>query len=324
MAYDVFLVTVPEDFDMARLVARRLRALKFTVRFNQKQAEDDIFDAKDARDAGNSQSMLVLWSENAVKNDWVRAAAAVGNSRDGVLVHTSTDKTIPYDPYRKAKRFSLEGMTSRKTPEGFYKLVEELAERGGRSDLRQWMGFGAKDDEGREAWLDAHPTDPLAVDARKKREKALGTKPEPAAEAAPAATLAANTLKNGNGHGPKNGVSGAIARASTSPRVSPATVVEPDEDPVVGNWTVAAIGVAIALIFLFSLLNRSQPLTQASTGMPGVGNAVTLVKACPAGTIRRDVLEFIEQGQILNDTPPLEHGPIIDDTTLPAEASDGQ
>ncbi len=54
MAYDVFLVTVPEDFDMAKLVARRLRSLKFTVRFNQKQTEDDIFDAKDARDAGKS------------------------------------------------------------------------------------------------------------------------------------------------------------------------------------------------------------------------------------------------------------------------------
>ena len=126
MAYDVFLVTVPEDFDMAKLVARRLRSLKFTVRFNQKQTEDDDFDAKDARDAGKSGNMLILWSENSVKNDWVRAAAAVGNSRDGMLVHAGIDKTIPYEPYRKAKRFALEGFTSRKMPEGFYKLVEEL------------------------------------------------------------------------------------------------------------------------------------------------------------------------------------------------------
>ena len=319
MAYDVFLVTVPEDFDMAKLVARRLRTLKFTVRFNQKQTADDTFDAKDARDAGNSQSMLVLWSETAVKNDWVRAAAAVGNSRDGALVHAATDKTIPYEPYRKAKRFSLEGMTSRKTPEGFYKLVEELAARSGRSDLRQWMNFGAKDDEGREAWLDAHPDDPLAEDARKKREKALGAKPEPAAEAAPAATLAANVLKNGNGHGPKNGVSGAIARASSGARSVPSTVILPDEDPVYGKWTLAFVGGAIAAIFLFSLLNPARPLAPSTAAMPGVGNAYDMVAACPAGTVPRSLLEILEPGPIIDDTTPLEHGPIIDDTTPPSD-----
>lgn len=319
MAYDVFLVTVPEDFDMAKLVARRLRSLKFTVRFNQKQTEDDTFDARDARDAGKSDAMLVLWSENAVRNDWVRAAAAVGNSRDGMLVHAAIDKTIPYEPYRKAKRVSLEGFTSRKTPEGFYKLIDALAERTGRSDLREWMKLGSKEDEAREAWLDAHPNDPLAEAARKKREKDLGTKPEPAVEAAGAATLAAATLKNGNGHATKSGVSATVARASAGARTAPTTIVVPDEDPVVGNWTVAAIGGSIALIFLFSLLVRSQPLEQAQSTMPGVGNAYTMIKPCPAGTIRRDVLEFIGQGTIIDDVPPLEHGPIVDDTTPPDE-----
>ena len=67
MAYDVFLTYAPEDMDMANLVARRLRALKFKVRFNKK-GEDPTFDDKDARDALKSQSMLVLWSENAVKS----------------------------------------------------------------------------------------------------------------------------------------------------------------------------------------------------------------------------------------------------------------
>jgi hypothetical protein len=321
MAYDVFLVTVPDDFDLAKLVARRLRSLKFTVRFNQKQAEGDTFDAKDARDAGNSGNMLVLWSENSVKDDWVRAAAAVGNSRDGVLVHAGADKTIPYEPYRKIKRFSLEGMTSRKMPEGFYKLVEELAVRTGRSDLREWMKFGAKDDEGREAWLEAHPSDPLAIDARAKREKALGIKPEPAKQASEAATLAANTIKNGNGNGngkspAKNGVSAAVARASASARVAPTVIVEPDEDPVYGTWTVAAIGAAILAIFLFSLVVRSQPLEQAQISRPAIGNAQLVPAACPAGTMPRGAVEFFEPGPV---DIGMGHGPIIDDTTPPED-----
>ena len=318
MAYDVFLVTVPEDFDTAKLVARRLRSLKFTVRFNQKQTEDDIFDAKDARDAGKSGNMLVLWSANSVKNDWVRAAAAVGNSRDGMLVHAGIDKTIPYEPYRKAKRFSLEGFTSRKMPEGFYKLVEELAERTGRTDLRAWMKLGSKDDEARDAWLEAHPDDPLAVAERQKREKALGIKPEPAKEAVEAASLAATTIRNGNGQTPvksATGVSAAVARASANARTAPTTVVQPDVDPVYGNWTIAAIGMAIAAIFLFSLVVRSQPLERAEVRPPAIGNAQPVVAACPAGTVRRDMVEFVEQGPV---DIGMGHGPIIDDTT-PAE-----
>ena len=135
MAYDVFLVSAIEDRDMAKLVARRLRSLKFKVWFDQKQV-DNTFDAKDARNAGNSKHMLVMWSEHAVKSDWVRAAASVGHSRPGMLAQVSVDKTIPYEPFKSDKRFSIEGMTSRKTPEGFYKLIEELGQRDGRSDLQ--------------------------------------------------------------------------------------------------------------------------------------------------------------------------------------------
>ncbi len=319
MAYDVFLVTVPEDFDMAKLVARRLRSLKFTVRFNQKQTEEDIFDAKDARDAGKSGNMLVLWSENSVKNDWVRAAAAVGNSRDGMLVHAGIDKTIPYEPYRKIKRFALEGFTSRKMPEGFYKLVEELAERTGRTDLRAWMKLGSKDEEGREAWLDAHPGDPLAIANRQKREKALGIKPEPAKEAAEAASKAATTIRTGNGQQaakPSAGVSAAVARASENARTAQTTVVQPDEDPVYGGWTIAAIGAAITAIFLFSLVVRSQPVERTEARLPAIGNAQPVVASCPAGTVPRDMVEFIEQGPV---DIGMGHGPIIDDTTPPED-----
>jgi hypothetical protein len=261
--------------------------------------------------------MLVLWSENSVKNDWVRAAAAVGNSRDGMLVHAGIDKTIPYTPYRKSKRFALEGFTSRKVPEGFYKLVEELAERTGRTDLRAWMKLGAKDDEGREAWLEAHPDDPLAIAERQKREKALGIKPEPAKEAAEAATRAATTIRNGNGQQTvksTTGVSAAVARASANARKGPTTTVQPDEDPVYGNWTIAAICAAIAAIFLFSLVVRSQPVERAGARLPAIANAQPAIAACPAGTVPRSMVEFMEPGPV---DIGMGHGPIIDDTTPP-------
>jgi len=314
MAYDVFLVSAGEDRDMAKLIARRLRALKFRVWFDQKQT-DETFDAKDARNAMNSQSILVLWSENAVKSDWVRAAASVGHSRPGTLVQIGLDKTIPYEPFRLDKRFSLEGMTSRKTPEGFYQAVEELGRRDGRTDLREWMGFGPKDDDERDAWLAAHPGDPLAVDVRKKREKELGIKPAPAPAAAGAATLAAAAMKSGstNGGAVRGGMTPAAVRASNGARPGTVVAAEPVDDTNVGLWTIAAILAAIAAILFFSMWKGRDPLpTQLRSGMPAVGNAYNMTTACPAGTVPRSLLQVLEPG------------PIIDDTQPPADDKDGQ
>lgn len=200
MAYDVFVVSALEDRDMANLVVRRLRALKFRCWFDKKQT-DNTFDPKDARNALNSQSMLVLWSENAVKSDWVRAAASVGNSRPGMLVEVALDDVIPYQPFSINKRYSLEGMTTRTTVEGFYEVIEELGRRDGRKDLRDWLMLGKNDASEKLSWLENHPSDPLAIAEKKKREKELGIKPEPSEEAAGAAALAASTMKAGSGGG---------------------------------------------------------------------------------------------------------------------------
>ena len=194
MAYDVFVVSALEDRDMANLVVRRLRALKFKCWFDKKQT-DTTFDQKDARNALNSQSMLVLWSEHAVTSDWVRAAASVGNSRPGMLVETALDDVIPYEPFSINKRHSLAGMTTRTTVEGFYEVVEELGRRDGRVDLREWLMLGKNDEGEKLSWIENHPSDPLAIAELKKREKELGVKPAPSKEAAGAAALAASTLK---------------------------------------------------------------------------------------------------------------------------------
>lgn len=289
MAYDIFLVSAIEDRDMAKLVARRLRSLKFKVWFDQKQT-DNVFDAKDARNAGNSESMLVLWSEAAAKSDWVRAAASIGHSRPDMLAQASLDKTIPYEPFNGDKRYSLEGMTSRKMPEGYYQLVEELGQRQNRTDLRDWMNYGSKDDEEREDWLAAHPEDPLAIDAKAKREKAMGIKPPPAAEAAGAAALAAASVK-------ARPSAGAPVRPS-----SPAAVMT-DDGFGMGWGTIAAVGVAIAAMLLLSWIFRAQTLTPTLRASgPGIGNGYMLTEACPAGQVPAALIKVLEPGPIVNDT----------------------
>jgi hypothetical protein len=302
MAYDVFLVSANEDRDTAKLIARRLRALKFKVWFNQKQV-DETFDAKDARNATNSTSMLVLWSENAVKSDWVRAAASVGHSRPDTLVQIALDKAIPYEPFRTTKRFSVATMTSRKTPEGFYQAIEALGSRDGRTDLREWMGYGSKDEDERADWLAAHPDDPLALHAKVQREKDLGMKPAPAPAAQGAAALAAASLKgasNGNGHRSVAGVT--IAAAAARPAVGPAPVT--DAETGIGWGTMGAICLAILAMLVLAWFFRSQPIAPGlRAAIPAVGNGVTVAATCPSGQVPRSLMnEVLQPGPIINDT----------------------
>lgn len=316
MSYDVFLVSAIEDRDTAKLVARRLRALKFRVWLDQKQ-EDETFDAKDARDAMNSQTLLVLWSASAVKSDWVRAASAVGHSRAGTLVEAALDKTIPYEPFRTHKRFALDAMTSRKSPPAFADLVDELGRRQGRSDLREWNAFGSQDEDKRLDWLAAHPNDPLALDARKKREKDLGIKPAPAREAIGAAALAAASLRGTTSAPPPASAlnpprsNGAVPLASDGAIASANLAGE-----ALGFGTMMAVSLAIGGMLILAWAFRSEPAPSGPLLQPAIANASLTPEACPAGTVPRSLLRVLEPGPITDDTKPvLEPGPIIDDTT---------
>lgn len=308
MSYDVFLVSALEDRDTAKLIARRLRSLKFKVWLDQKQV-DETFDAKDARDAMNSEAVLVLWSQNAVKSDWVRAAAAVGNSRPGnVMIQAGLDKTIPYEPYRQTKRFALEGMTTRKIPPAFADMVEELGRRQGRSDLRDWLGYGAKDEDERLDWLAAHPTDPLAIDAKKKRDKDLGLKPAPAREAIGAAALAAASLRGSGAPTPATPANGARSNG-TAPMASNGALASARlADEALGWGTLMAVAAAIVAMLILAWVFRSQPAVPSS-GL-GIANASFAQEACPAGTVPRSLLNVLEpSGPIIDDTQPM----IVDD-----------
>lgn len=284
MAYDVFVVYASEDKDMAALVTRRLRALKFKVRFN-KRGEDPTFDDKDARDALKSQSMLVLWSENALKSDWVRAAASIGHSRPGTLVQTGIDTAIPYEPFQLDKRYDLAGFTSRTTVEGWYQTVEELGRRDGRRNLRAWINIPAGDEDAKTSWLDAHPTDPLALHAIALRNKKLGITPAaaPAAASASAAALAASAIGSGS--------------ASTHSSASSTATIWEEEDSGAG-WLIPLIMLGIAAMLLFGWWNRSAALAKTASA-----SVTQLVATCPAGMIPANVL-----GQAT-----LETGPVIVD-----------
>ena len=287
--YDVFLVNALADSEKAELSVRRLRALKFKVRYDKKR-EHTTPTPKDYRDADNSQTVLVVWSKDSCDtshsdSDWVHAIAHHARSKDGVLLQVGLDKTVPDEPFSEDKRYALSGMGPRKLVNGYYDLVDELGRRDGRKDLRDWIDLKASDKAGKEAWKENHPTDPLSQVP--KPTTAAKTQATAAPVAATAATASTTTGK----------------RPSAPPlEMSPPTVPKQTED-VLGPIMLAAVGVIIVGMLIMSAAMRT------TAGLPAIAGAgsTALVAQCPEGQIPAYLLE---------DEAPrvLEPGPVIDDT----------
>lgn len=287
--YDVFLVNALADREKADLIVRRLRALKFKVRYDKKR-EHTTPTPKDYRDADNSQSVLVLWSKDACDtrqsdSDWVHAIAHHSRSKDGVLLQAGLDKSVPDEPFSEDKRFALSGMGPRKLVNGYYDLVDELGRRDGRKDLRDWIDLKAGDKEGKAVWKENHPTDPLSQAPKPK----AAAQPKPVLVAPELATAAAPA---------------AVTKRSKAPplEMSPPTVPKQTED-VLGPFMLAAVAIAIVAMLIMSAMMSTK------AGLPAIAGAggPTLVAQCPEGQIPGYLLD--------EEAPPvLEPGPIIDDT----------
>ncbi len=289
--YDVFLANALADREQAELIVRRLRALKFKVRYDKKR-EHTTPTPRDYRDADNSGAVLVLWSTHACDtdsrdSDWVHAIAHHARSKDDVLVQASLDAAIPDEPFSADRRFDLSGMTSRKLVEGYYDLVDHLGLRDGRTDLRDWLALKASDKDGKEVWKENHPADPLARVGKPKPARPAAPKP---ASVQPITASAASAPPVTNPEFQK-----------TLEAPSPASV-RATEDRL-GTIMLAAVAAIILGMLMLSAGLRSG----VRDTVPVDANGVQLVEQCPAGQV---------PAYLLNQTvrPPLEPGPIIDDT----------
>ncbi|MEM1105466.1 MAG: toll/interleukin-1 receptor domain-containing protein [Pseudomonadota bacterium] len=329
MSYDVFVVAALEDRDMAKLVTRRLRALKMRVWYDAKST-DDQFDEKEARAVHRSKSMLVLWSEAATKSDFVRAAAGTGYSiKDQPFIQAGLDSVVPYDPYEVDDLHDLKGFTSRTNTDGWFEIIQKLEGQQGRSDLREFLLIPTKDRDAQDDWRRRHPGDPLAkkgqpVGVKKGSDPALGeaaltagaaaasteaAAPKPAVETKSAASLAASAAPVA----PIAAVDPVVPPAAerrplveTSTTAATAAVggaaIEDDERGGIGPiWAMLA---AIAVLFVLAYLLRNlQTAPEAGAALPAIANTVFV--ACPAGTIPRDLLDadLLAPGEIIVDDP---------------------
>lgn len=284
--YDVFLANALADRETAELIVRRLRALKFKVRYDKKR-EHTTLTPKDYRDADQSGAVLVLWSKESCNtdsrdSDWVHAIAHHARSKDGVLIQATLDASVPDEPFGDDDRYALTGLGPRKLVSGYFALVDDLGARGERTGLRDWLKLKASDKDGKEAWKQAHPSDPLAQ-APKRKTTTTGKTQSAAAPAAPVQETVSPSF---------------AANLEQAPATPPFDISDR-----VGTIMLAAVGAIIVGMLMLSASLRSsviEPVPLDADGNP-------LVAQCPAGQM---------PAYLLNEGAPrpLEPGPIIDDT----------
>lgn len=285
--YDVFLVSSRADRDKAEMILRRLRALKFKVRYDKKR-EHTSPTPRDLRDASNSGGVLVLWSESAVDtadadHDWINALAEHAAQSPDLLVQATLDGTSPDAAFEGGELYTLTGLGPRKLVEGYIQLIEDFGKRDGREDLRDWLSLKASDKDSKEVWKENHPGDPLS---RTPKSKA---KPPPAAPVAPVVT-------------------GAMIKPAVIPPITTSTL-NPPKAPIHGDEDLErvmllAVSLVLALMLLMSALMGSRQIT-----MPAIGNT-SLVEQCPPGQLPAYLLDrdnqTLEPGGITDDTDPTE------------------
>ncbi len=317
MKSDVFLAATRTDRSRADLIARRLRAVKLKVRFD-KARDHATPSAKDQRDLNEADQVLVLWSAAACDPndpdcDWMYAVARSARAR-GVLVQASLDGTRPGDPFDEADPFRFDGLTTRTLPDDLLRLVDTFGARQGRSDLSGWLALATRDQAGREAWMAAHPDDPIAKAARRKAtgkaatgattsapESRAGAGQSGAAEAATASPPAGSAAPPLAQRPPRERVA---ARPNVTLRPAPATPPPRERSTPL---TLGTIGVAIAAFFvLAAVLGEAERAPPSEEGAPAIGNAAFPL---PLRGGRDPAREVLEPGPILNDTGPAQADP---------------
>ncbi|WP_084398062.1 hypothetical protein [Henriciella aquimarina] len=348
MAHDVMIASAIADKTKAQLVAKRLRALKFKVRYDARR-EHMTPTTRDLNDANRATTVLVLWSKAACNagtpdSDWVHVIAHQGRSRRGALMQATLDNTVPDEPFDRDDRFKFTGMGPKRIPNGFLEMVEALAKKHKRKDLGEWLKIDPKDKDAQAAWKKAHPKDPISLAGKKKpadtpKTAAKATpapKPEgkpaaepespakapppapekPAAEEArpvpPAQAAAAATAGMAARSAPASQPARPAQTQFPYRRPHPSTLHDDSDEIEVGWKILGPIIAGCVLMLFFAWLGRSEQISEPS--MPAIGNARPVyTQTCPPGQVPRSLIE----------SRPLRTGPIVDDTEEPSQEGEG-
>ncbi len=123
---DIFISYARSTEDQAKRVAEALQQRGYSVwRDNELPAHRTYADVIEER-LKAAKAVVVIWSADAVKSQWVRAEADAARGL-GTLVQLSVDGTIPPMPFNQIQCAHLKGWDGDASPPGWKKIEDSVA-----------------------------------------------------------------------------------------------------------------------------------------------------------------------------------------------------
>ncbi|HEX3408487.1 MAG TPA: TIR domain-containing protein [Caulobacteraceae bacterium] len=133
---DVFISYARSTAVQVRRIADALRALEWRVWIDEElPAHRDYSDVIEER-LRQAKAVVVVWSAEAVKSQWVRAEADVAREA-GTLVQLSVDGAIPPLPFNRIQCADLAGWSGELDSPGWRKVLASIAELVGEDSVAE-------------------------------------------------------------------------------------------------------------------------------------------------------------------------------------------
>jgi hypothetical protein len=125
---DVFISYSSADRESARVLAERLGERGLTVWWDRTIAPGRVFDDVIQEALQSAGCVVVLWSDDAVKSNWVRTEAAEGLAQ-AKLVPALIEPVVPPIEFKRIQAADLSGWTGDADHPEYRKLVASIDER---------------------------------------------------------------------------------------------------------------------------------------------------------------------------------------------------
>lgn len=141
---DVFVSYARSSEAQAKQVADGLLALGFSVWRDEELPAHRAYSEVIEEQLKSAKAVLVLWSEEAAKSQWVRAEADVARAA-GTLVQVSVDGSLPPLPFNQVQCADLKGWSGDPEASGWRKIVSSVSVLSGHGEPFASAQSGSRD-----------------------------------------------------------------------------------------------------------------------------------------------------------------------------------
>jgi formylglycine-generating enzyme required for sulfatase activity len=128
---DIFLSYSSLDKERVKSLIKALEREGWSVWWDQRTRPGDTFDRMIDRELKSARCVIVVWSVNSIKSDWVREEATSGKSRNALFPVKIDNIDLPLG-FSLIQAVNLIGWTGYSTNTEFRHLVESISEKIGR------------------------------------------------------------------------------------------------------------------------------------------------------------------------------------------------